>query len=80
MEYLEWKFQAFCALDWQDYFVIAIDQEGKSYFATKEVGLALTAAIAHGIIARENALVVMERMLFALEKAKEVAINYQVNI
>ena len=80
MDYLEWKFQDFCALDWQDYFVIAIDQEGKSYFATKEVGPTLTAAIAQGIIARENALVVMERMLFALERAKEVAINYQANI
>jgi hypothetical protein len=80
VEYLEWKFQDFCALDWQDYLVIAIDQEGKSYFATKEVGPALTPAIAQDIIARENALVVMERMLFALEKAKEVGINYQVNI
>jgi hypothetical protein len=79
VDHLEWKFQDFCAQEWQDYFVIAIDQEGKSYFAAKEVGPDLAAAIAQGIITRQNALAVVERMLFTLEKAKEVATKYQLN-
>jgi hypothetical protein len=43
------------------------------------VGPDLAAAIAQGIITRQNALAVVERMLFTLEKAKEVATKYQLN-
>ena len=70
---LDWKYHDFIRDSrLEGYFLLALAENGRLFFAASNVSSDLAAGLAQ-VIREENALPVVDAMIFILEKAKDLA-------